>query len=155
MVLSFAAACGGNDQPSGSQGGQATQPAANGTRYEATRFSIIVPDGWEVMDVDGGVQLYKSSGEIFEVHYRGNNMNESEAQSQVESTANNYDGTEPQQATMLGKTFWSTTFTASGVEQVTNLCIENGEMLSIKYGGPGYDTNPDFQTILNSIEFAQ
>ncbi len=137
-----------NSQPQN----EASQSAvSNGKTVENERFSILVPQGWEVMDVDGGVQIYKMSGEVFELHFRGLNMNDTEAQLQVESTAKQYDGTQPEQVGLLGKQFWTTTFTASNVKQVTNLCIEDGVMISVKYGGPDFEKNPEFQAILDSI----
>jgi hypothetical protein len=127
--------------------------ALEGSTFETDKFSITVPKGWESMEVDGGVQLYKMSGEIIEVHYRGMNQNEGDDKQQVESVASQYSGTTPAEVELLGKTFWSTTYTASGVKQVSNLRIEDGVMLSIKCAGPGFDTNPEFTAILDSIVF--
>jgi len=123
-----------------------------GKTVEKDTFFILVPEGWEVMDVDGGVQIYKMSGEVFELHFRGYNMNDTEAKQQAESMAKQYNGTEPKQIDLLGKQFWTTSFTANGVPQVTNLCMQDGVMLSVKYGGPNYESNPDFKTILDSVK---
>lgn len=59
----------------------------------------------------------------------------------------------PKEVELLGKHFWTTSFTASGVLQVAYHLIEEGEMLSVKYGGPNYETNPDFAAILGPIVF--
>jgi hypothetical protein len=125
-----------------------------GEPFETANFSLIVPKGWEKMDVDGGVQLYKTSGEVVEVHFRGSNMSADEAKSQVESTASQYGGTTPQEVDFLGKKFWTTSFTSSAnVPQVTYLTIEAGVMISVKAGGPGYEDNAEFKAILDSIVF--
>ncbi|MHB1314315.1 MAG: hypothetical protein ACYCX2_02370 [Christensenellales bacterium] len=133
---------------------QSQEPAntpQSGSQYETDDFSLIVPQGWEIMDIDGGVQLYKMSGEVFEVHFRGYNMSGDEAKQQVESTARQYSGTAPSEVDLLGKRFWTTEFTAAGVLQATYLCIDEGVMISVKYGGPGFKTNPEFKAILDSI----
>ena len=160
MACALSACAGGavNDDAAGAEQSEsapaseaASAPA--GETFETDDFSLAVPDGWEVMEVDGGVQLYQMSGEVFEVHFRGYNMNGEEAEQQVKSMAEQYDGTTPKEMELLDKRFWTTEFTASGVPQVTNLCIEDGVMISVKYGGPDYDTNPDFSMILDSIVF--
>jgi hypothetical protein len=138
---------------------QASEPAApetaslQGETYSADKFSIIVPAGWEVMDVDGGVQLYKSSGEIIEVHFRGENQSEDHAKQQVEENASTYSGTEPKETELMGKKYWTTTFTASGVEQTSYLRMEDGVMLSIKCAKGNYESDPEYAAILDSIVF--
>ncbi len=124
-----------------------------GTSYESDSFSIIVPDGWEVMDVDGGVQLYKTSGEIIEVHYRGSNQGDDHAKQQVENLYEQYSGTTPVETELLGKTFWKTTFTTSGVYQTSYMRMENGEMLSVKLAGANHENDPEFEAIVNSVVF--
>lgn len=128
-------------------------PLIEGAHYAADKFSLTVPKGWEIMDVEGGYQLYKMSGEIIEVHTRGSNQSEDHAKQQVERTASQYNGTPPAEVDFLGAKFWTTTFTASGVEQVTYLRIEDGVLFSVKFGGPDYATNPEFQAILSNIVF--
>ena len=124
-----------------------------GTTYETDKFSVMVPDGWNVMDVEGGVQIYKMSGEVFELHYRGYNQHEDHAKQQVEWLAEQYDGTAPKEVDLFGKRFWTTSFVSASVPQVSYLCMEDGEMLSVKYGGPDYQNNPVFEAILDSIQF--
>jgi hypothetical protein len=162
LSLMLLAGCGAPGvTPAGSSAAASAKPAeataapkAQGTLFETDKFSLMVPEGWEKMDVDGGVQLYKTSGEVIEVHFRGSNMNQDEAQRQVESTASQYNGTAAKEVDFLGRKFWTTSFTSgAGVPQVTYLAIEDGVMLSVKAGGPAYDTNPEFQAILESIVF--
>ena len=105
------------------------------------------------MTVDGGVQLYKMSGEIIEVHFRGENQNEDHAKQQVEVSANQYSGTTPAEVTLLGKTFWTSTFTVSNVEQTSYLRIENGKLLSIKCAKGNYESTPEYAAIIDSIVF--
>lgn len=136
-----------------SQPASAGNAALEGEVYKAEKFSVTVPKGWEKMDVQGGVQLYKMSGEIVEVHYRGENQGEDHAKQQVESLASQYGGTTPNEVELLGKTFWTTTFTASGVKQTSYLRMENGVMLSIKCAGANHETDPEFGAILQSIVF--
>lgn len=115
----------------------------SGSTVETENFSILVPDDWEYMDIDGGLQLYKNSGEVIEVDYRGFNQGENHAKLQVENSAKNYDGTTPEEVSFLGKTLWRTEYTFSDKPQVFYATIEDGilkdgekkdgVMLSIKY----------------------
>jgi hypothetical protein len=130
-----------------------TQKPLEGTAFKTDKFTITVPSGWESMEVNGGVQLYKMSGEIIEVHYRGSDQSDDSAKQQVESNATQYSGTTPKEVDLLGKKFWATTFTASGVKQTSYIRMENGVMLSIKCAGSDHETNPVFASILNSIIF--
>jgi len=156
ILLAFAA-CGGektDDKDKTTKAGENTTAAAvQGVKIETDKFSMVVPDGWEKMDVDGGFQLYKMSGEIVEVHFRGFNQGATHAKLQVEGQAKAYSGTEAKEIELLGKTFWNTTITVNNVPQVFNACIEDGVMISVKYGGPNLDTNPDYMKIVNSVEW--
>lgn len=154
MFILFAfAACGGetDEKDKTTKAGDTTAAAVQGTKIETAKFSMVVPDGWEKMDVDGGYQLYKMSGEIVEVHFRGFNQGETHAKLQVEGQAKSFSGSEAKEIDLLGKKFWNTTYTANGVKQVFNACIEDGVMISVKYGGPNLDTNPDYMKIVNSV----
>lgn len=123
-----------------------------GDSHKYDKFSITAPEGWETMDVQGGIQLYKMSGEIIEVHFRGENQTEDHAKQQAESLASQYSGTTPTETELLGKTFWTTTFTASGVEQTSYLRMEDGVLLSIKCAKGNYET-PEYAAIIESIVF--
>ena len=72
VMLLLASGCGGakeSPQSVSDDSEKAQQaPAVKGETYETERFSLTVPEGWSVMDVDGGVQLYKMSGEVFEMN---------------------------------------------------------------------------------------
>ncbi len=158
LLISLLTGCGSSSKASTSQPPSASQAeetknAPAGDKYDNDKFSLIVPAGWITMEIDGGIQLFKTTGEVFELHFRGYNLNDSEAKTQVESLAKQYDGTEVKETDLLGKRFWSTTYTASDVPQTANLLVENGVLLTIMYGGPEYESNPDFQAIIDSVVF--
>lgn len=150
LMLTFAG-CGGNTEDKTTKADETTAAAVDGTKIETDKFSIVVPDGWEKMDVDGGFQIYKASGEVVQVSFAGFNQGETHAKLQVEGQVKTYGGTPATEIELLGKTFWNTTYTANGVKQVFNACIEDGVMISVKYGGPNLDTNPEYMDIVNSI----
>lgn len=160
MFVFLLVACTNAEQP------QKTEPdqvaTYSGKTVEVENFSILIPDGWEYMEVDGGLQLYKSSGEIVEIHYRGFNQGESHARLQVENLAKNNNGTTPEEVRLLGKTLWRTEFTLADKPQVFCAAIEdgilkNGElkdgvMLSIKYtsnpASDGISPNDILETVV-------
>ncbi|NLX93353.1 MAG: hypothetical protein GXZ02_05750 [Clostridiales bacterium] len=153
-VLTLTSCSDKTDDEKSTKAGDTTTVALSGTKVETEKFSLLVPDGWEKMDVDGGLQLYKMSGEVVEVHFRGFNQGETHAKLQVEQQAKSYDGTPAKEIDLLGEKFWSTRYTLNGVDQVLNASMDDeGIMISIKYGGPKLDTNPGYMTIVNSIEF--
>lgn len=136
------------------QASDTTAAIISGTKVETDKFSVVVPDGWQKMDVNGGFQLYKDSGEIVEVHFRGFNQAQSRAKDVVEQQATANNGTPAKEIDLLGKKFWNTRYILSGVDQVLNASMDDeGIMISIKYGGPKLDSNPDYMAIVNSIEF--
>lgn len=126
-----------------------------GKLYEAEKFTIIAPKGWEVLeftDADG-FQLYKSSGEAIQVQYAGYNQGDGAAKQDVEQFAKNYDGTEAIEIEMLGKNFWVTYYEFSGDEQALYARIEDGVKLSIQTVKGNYENNEEYRAILDSIVF--
>lgn len=143
LTVSFAACAGGKEDTTTKPGETQAPTAApvDGETVEAENFSIVVPTGWEYMEVDGGVQIYKMSGEVLEVHYRGFNQGATHAKLQVENAAKN-DNAEVKEVEFLGKTFWYAAYMLNSKPQVFYALIEdairNGEektgvMLSLKY----------------------
>lgn len=135
-----------------------TDPAIQGETYEDQNFTIVVPTGWDHMEINGGVQISKASGEVIEVHYRGFNQGANHAKLQVESSAGNFKGTEPKETEFLGKTFWYTEYTLNNKPQAFYALIEDalrdgeqatGVMLSVKYGG--FDDKSLAEDILKTV----
>lgn len=124
-----------------------------GELYESDKFTITVANGWEAMDIDGGVQIYKMSGEAVQVYFRGSNMSETEPKTQAESQAKQYNGTDPQEVERWGKSWWTTTYTAMDMEQLKYLRIEAGQLVSVSAAGQDIAGNPDIQGMLESIVF--
>ena len=159
MLVFFMVACTNTSQPEKVDSGPEASYA--GQTVETENFSILVPDDWQYMEVDGGLQLYKNSGEIIEVHYRGFNQGATHAKLQVENMAKNNKGSTPEEISFLGKTLWHTEFTAADKAQVFNAGIEDGilkdgekkdgVMLSIKYTINPADQSPTAEEILSTI----
>ena len=130
-----------------------TEAPAVGEVHETDRFSITVPEGWEVMEIVGGLQIYKMSGEAVRVYISGENMSETEPQTQAESLAGQYSGTEPQEVEMWGESWWTTTYTAMDMEQLTYMRIEDGQMVSVAAAAKDIGGDSDIQAMLASISF--
>ena len=132
--------------------GKADETSAAGKTVEAEKFKIAVPEGWESAVIDGGFQIFKLTGEMVEVFVRAFGQSGDYAKPQVEWQAQANGGTEVKQIDLLGKKFWNTAYTVNGIAQVFNACTaEDGMMISIKYGGPSLDSNPEYLAIVNSI----
>ena len=124
-----------------------------GELYESDKFSITVAKGWEAMDIDGGVQIYKNSGEAVQVYFRGSNMSETEPKTQAESQAKQYNGTTPQEVERWGKSWWTTTYSAMDMEQLKYLRIEAGQLVSVAAAAKDIEGNSDILGMLESITF--
>jgi len=140
--------------PSGSAASSAAAAGSiEGELYESDKFSITVAKGWEVMDIDGGVQIYKMSGEAVQIYFRGSNMSETEPKTQAESQAKQYDGTTPQEVERWGKSWWTTTYAAMDMEQLKYLRIEAGQLVSVSAAAKDIAGNSDITGMLDSITF--
>jgi hypothetical protein len=128
-------------------------PSAEGAVFENDRFSITIAEGWDSMEIDGGGQIYKMSGEAVQVYFRGSNMSDTEPQVQTQGLAENYGGTEPQEVEKWGKTVWTTTYTANDLQQVTYLRIEEGMLVSVAAAAKDIAANADITAMLDSIVF--
>lgn len=142
-------------EPAQAAAAQPSAPAeaAKGELYETDRFSIAVAKGWEVMEIDGGVQIYKMSGEAVQVYVRGSNMSDTEAKSQAESQAKQYNGAAPQEVEKWGKSWWTTTYTAMDLEQLKYLRIEDGQLVSVSAAAKNIAGDADISVMLESIAF--
>jgi hypothetical protein len=140
--------------PSGSPAQSAeAADSIEGEPFDSDKFSIIIAKDWELMDIDGGVQLYKMSGEAVQVYFRGSNMSETEAKSQAESQAKQYGGTTPQEVEKWGNSWWTTTYTAMDLEQLKYLRIEGGQLVSVSAAAKDIESNSDIQGMLESLTF--
>jgi hypothetical protein len=123
--------------------------------YQAANFTLTIPKGWESIEIDGGVQLYKRfpsmSGEIFEVSFRGSGQQEDLAKQKVEELVKKHDGTTPESVDLFGLTFWTTSFRLTGVPQKHYYCVKAGVLITILYKGINFESNPVFKEILDSI----
>ncbi len=121
--------------------------------YESEKFSITVAEGWDYMDVDGGVQIYKMSGAAVQVYFRGFNMSDTEPKTQAESQARLYNGTDPQEVERWGKSWWTTTYIAIDLQQLKYLRLEAGQLVSVAAAAKDIEGNADIQAMLESLTF--
>lgn len=154
FVPALTSCSGRADEKEGTKAGDTTVAILSETKVETDRFSLVFPDDWGKVNVDGGFQLYKESGEVIEVHFRGSNQDEMHAKKQIEERAELNKGTPAKENDLLGKKFWSTRYILNGVDQVINARIDDeGVMISIIYAGPNLDGNATYMDIINSIRF--
>ena len=126
-------------------------------KFENNQFSVIAPAGWKKNDVEGGFRLYKRypsmSGEFYEITITGSNLAADFAKKQIEALAKKNEGTEAAEVDFLGKRFWTSSYKETGVPQVSYLCIEKGVLITVKYGGPLFESNPVFKEITDTVKF--
>ena len=127
-------------------------PLEGGTVYETKRFSITGAPGWDKMDIDGGIQLYKSDA-LLQICVRGYGLAEQDNIMIIESMLEMVDeASDITQVNMLGFDFYTATYTAFGMEQTIYAAILDGEQLSIQLGGKDHGTDEIMQAMLGSIE---
>jgi hypothetical protein len=155
-VIGAFTACGGGDAKSGTvpkeDGAKPEETAAEvkGTVAETDKFSMIVVDKWEKMDISGGFQIYKGN-DIIQVSVSGMNVTEDEDKALLENMASQYDGTPLEEVNMLGIKFYKTSFTYSGVDQTIYSGVKDGEQVKIQLAGKDHMNNADIMAMFESI----
>jgi hypothetical protein len=109
---------------------------------------MIVATGYNKMNISGGIQAYQGSNAI-EVWVRPSTQ---DAKAVAEKFAADYGGTSPEQVELAGRSFYATSFTASGYEQTKYIAISDGNRIEIGLTGSGHKDNKDLQGMLNSIK---
>jgi hypothetical protein len=162
VTMLMVAGCGGSGDEApaatdtGGETGEAPAaevPTIEGTLHETERVSMIVADGWDVMDIQGGLQAYKGTSGAVEVTVRGSGMNDDAARTAIENFKEDYDGTDVMELEAHGMTFYTTTFTFSGMFQTKMSAMKDGEQYSITMAGADHLENDVFTGMVNSIEF--
>jgi len=158
-VIGTFTACGGSsakaETSTKEEGGKAeevqeTAAEVKGTQAETDKFSMIVVDKWEKMDISGGFQIYKGN-DIIQVKVSGMNVTEEEDKSLLENTASRYEGTPLEEVNMFGIKLFKTSFTYSGVEQTFYSGVKNGEQVHIQLSGKDHMNNADIMAMFESI----
>jgi hypothetical protein len=154
IVIFMAAGCGGSGTAESgaaqaSRSAEASAPAGDVLKYDG--FSIAVADGWEKMDVPGGVQIYKTSGEILQVQISGENMTEEDDRAQMESLKSSYGGSAIETVRLLGIDFKKISYFASDVEQCIYTAVSGGKQIKIQATGKNYEDNGDIRAMVDSI----
>lgn len=132
-----------------------SESALEGERHEAEKFTVIAPEGWQITELDGGLQIARSGAELIRISFTGFNQAEDHAKLQVENMSKNNSESKVEEIEILGKTFWATIYkTASGSERGYYARIEDGGiMLKIETVNGSYKTHKEFTGIIDSIVF--
>jgi len=155
-ILLLAAGCG---SPAASESGQPAQSAAaesqaaGGTALDYEGFSVAAADGWEQMDIEGGVQFYKPSGEILQIQIGGDNMTEEDSLAQMEGLQSSYGGSDIETVQLAGMDFNAMSYSASGIDQCIYATISDGKQIKIQATGKSYKDNAEIQAMVESIVF--
>lgn len=129
----------------------ASEPAGSETDY--VYFTIAVEDGWETMDMLGGVQIYRQTGEMLQIQADGDGMAQGDDLPFLESVNKNYNGSGIRDEELLGIGFHAITYTVSGVNQCMYTAVLNGKLIRIQATGDSYDTLPDIKKMVESVSF--
>jgi len=127
-------------------------PTISGDRFETETVSMIVADGWDVMDINGGLQAYKGISKAVEVWVRGSGLADDAGKKSMENFANNYDGTAVEELQMFGLTFYSTTYEFSGMKQTKYGSVKDGQQIEITLAGEDHLEDEEIMGMFYSIE---
>jgi ABC-type glycerol-3-phosphate transport system substrate-binding protein len=159
-VAMLAAGCGGSDDsaaPAGDNGEtdapEESLPEIDGERHETETVSMIVADGWEVMDISGGLQAYKGMSSAVEVWVRGSDMTEESVKAAIERFKENYDGSDLFEVQAHGLTYTATTFEFSGMYQTKYGAVKDGMQVEITLAGEDHLNDETIMGMFNSIVF--
>lgn len=163
-TMFLVAGCGGSDdaaapEPSGDAAADeapdapaADAPQVEGERHETDAVSMIIADGWDVMDISGGLQAYKGNVAAIEVKVQGAGQSD-DARARAEQVAESYDGTMIMEVDLLGLTFYHTYFEWSGTEQSKMFAANDGEVVVIGVTGPDHEDDEVIAGMIYSIIF--
>lgn len=158
VAMLFVAGCGSKDAaPTGDPDAAGDSPGAaaptiSGERYETDTVSMIIAEGWDVMDINGGLQAYKGISKAVEVWVRGSSLADDAGKKSMENFANNYDGTAVEEVQMFGLTFYAITFDFSGMKQTKYGAVKNGQQIEITLAGEDHLEDEEIMGMFNSIE---
>ncbi len=162
-AMLLVAGCGGSDDAAAPEaaadtaGEAADAPAADvpqvdGERHETDTVSMVIADGWNVMDISGGLQAYKSNAAI-EVQVQGSGHSDDDARARAEQVIDSYDGTMIMELDLLGLTFYHTYYEWSGTEQSKMFAVKDGAVVVIGVTGPDHEDDEEIAGMIYSIIF--
>ncbi len=128
----------------------ADAPEIDGERYETDTVSMVIADGWDVMDIQGGLQAYKGNSAV-EVWVRGSGLSDDDARKAMEVMAEDYDGTGIVELESMGLTFYHTYFEYLGTEQSKMSAVKDGARVEIGVTGPDHEEDEDIIGMLDSL----
>lgn len=132
---------------------ESTEPQViDGENLATDKFTVTKINGWEHMDVPGGFQIYKNSGEILQMQFLGNNVSEGEDKALLEGLKAQYGGTDLKEVELFGLNFYMTSYTANAVDQAFYSTVLNGEQIKLQVTGTTYETDKDIKAMVESIE---
>ena len=137
-----------------------------GVMYETEMFSILVPDGWETKDlssegavavmitkVDDLMQLGGYLAPYYTDKYPETVAAEDYSKYLIENTIEQQNGTAIGEVKMFDVTFFTTSFTANGMDQTSFAGDKNGEVVNIIMGGKDHQNNAEIKAMQESIKF--
>ncbi len=128
-------------------------PPIEGERHETDTVSMVIADGWDVMDIPGGLQAYKGNAKALEVKVQGSGLSDDDAVAKAEKISDDYDGTMIMETNILGLTFYHTYFEYSGTEQSKLFAVRDGAEVEISIVGPDHEDDVEIAGMLYSIIF--
>lgn len=158
-VAALVAGCGSDDSsaPAGESGGveapEESRPEIAGERHETETVSMIVAEGWDVMDISGGLQAYKGMSSAVEVWVRGSGMTEESVKAAIERFKENYDGSDIFEVQAHGLTYTATTFEFSGMYQTKFGAEKDGMQVEITLAGEDHLNDDTIMGMFDSIVF--
>ncbi len=161
-AMLLVAGCGGSDDAASPEAAPeaadeagdapaADAPEVDGERHETDTVSMVIADGWDVMDIDGGLQAYKGNVAAVEVWVRGSGLSDDDAKKAIEKFAEDYEGTMLMEVDLLGLTFYHTYFEWSGTEQSKMSAYKDGARVEIGVVGPDHEDDEEIAGMIHSI----
>lgn len=157
VIMFLVTGCGSKEvapagDPAAGESPGAAVPTISGDRFETETVSMIIADGWDVMDINGGLQAYKGISKAVEVWVRGTGLADDAGKKSMENFANNYDGTAVEEVEIFGLTFYSTTFEFSGMKQTKYGSVKDGQQIEITLAGEDHLEDEEIMGMFYSIE---
>ena len=151
----FIAGCGvsafGSTSSNTSKTNQGSIAEGGAKIYETKKFSILWADMWDVIDVPDGTMIYNLNYSVL-VTVTGNDVADSEAKAFLEDIAKQKNGTPVEVTSLLGGTFYKTSFTADEKDKTMYSGVLSGQQVKITVTGKDTQNNETVKAIIESIK---
>lgn len=136
------------------ENGEAVEAVSvGGTLKETPDFTIMVPEGWEFLDLgDGAIQTRSRDGaHMVEARKSGSGLTADAVETAIREFVERKNGTPVETGEMKGLKFSMSSYEEEGTKRSVYYAMKDGARISITLVGPEHTSDPAVQAVFSSI----